>query len=143
MACSEARTLGEPSARHSGCQSLTCVHSKLVAKIKARMEAYQQEKAKDVCGTCGATGDKQGEALLVCAKCKSRSYCSSKCQKENWVTHKLVCMKPADIAAKDPLRTNASKSFQAMANSSFGIPQAPRMMVGSSLSGGSVFMKQV
>ena len=42
----------------------------------------------DRCAQCGGSGKPK---LLVCGGCKSISYCSDGCQKEDWKKHKLVC----------------------------------------------------
>ena len=42
------------------------------------------------CGSCGATGND----MLVCARCKTQSYCTRQCQKIHWKLHKPEC-KPA------------------------------------------------
>lgn len=46
------------------------------------------------CGGCGAEKKEGGEALLRCAKCKKRGYCSAECQKAHWKLHKKVCSPP-------------------------------------------------
>lgn len=40
-----------------------------------------------VCGGCGASSP----TLQACSGCKSRKYCSKKCQKKNWSMHKTIC----------------------------------------------------
>lgn len=46
-----------------------------------------------VCGECGS-GSSNDHALLNCAKCKKRSYCSKTCQKKHWSQHKHFCKAP-------------------------------------------------
>jgi len=48
------------------------------------------EERHDGCARCGGPGKPK---LLVCGTCKSTSYCSAGCQKEDWKKHKLVCKK--------------------------------------------------
>lgn len=50
----------------------------------------QPEKRRDRCARCGGPGKPK---LLVCGACKGMSYCSARCQKEDWKMHKLVCKK--------------------------------------------------
>jgi len=42
------------------------------------------------CGNCG-TCRYMGEPYKMCSGCKSVHYCSSECQKANWVNHKMNC----------------------------------------------------
>ena len=44
---------------------------------------------KNRCAVCGA----ESGQLLRCSRCMNVKYCSSKCQKEDWKIHKLVCKK--------------------------------------------------
>lgn len=44
----------------------------------------------DQCAACSSR-DGYGIALLQCAKCKGRRYCSTECQKKHWKIHKKVC----------------------------------------------------
>jgi len=48
----------------------------------------REESNCEKCARCGDRGK-----LKVCATCKSISYCSVECQKEDWKKHKLVCKK--------------------------------------------------
>ncbi|SMY29443.1 unnamed protein product [Zymoseptoria tritici ST99CH_1A5] len=47
------------------------------------------------CGTCGALVSSASipapVKLSMCAKCKSRYYCSKECQVKDWSTHKKAC----------------------------------------------------
>ncbi len=50
------------------------------------------------CNTCSKTQDqlqqqKQRGILKICGKCRVVSYCSEKCQKEDWNVHKKTCKK--------------------------------------------------
>lgn len=45
----------------------------------------------DVCAECSASHGKGGSALLQCARCKDRKYCSSVCQTKHWNIHKKLC----------------------------------------------------
>lgn len=83
--------------------------SALENKIKARMEIIKQEKPDDVCGGCGGTQGKEGQALLTCAKCKTRKYCTKECQKGHWATHKQLCAKlPGDRSNDNVMQTPAT-----------------------------------
>lgn len=44
-----------------------------------------------VCAECSASHGEGGSALLLCARCKDRKYCSSVCQKKHWKIHKKLC----------------------------------------------------
>lgn len=48
------------------------------------------EGNRDGCARCGGPGKPK---LLVCGACKSISYCSAGCQKEDWKKHKQTCKK--------------------------------------------------
>jgi hypothetical protein len=54
------------------------------------MRRELDEEPRDRCARCGGVGKPK---LLVCGACKSTSYCSAGCQKEDWKKHKLVCKK--------------------------------------------------
>ena len=55
------------------------------------MQQFDKEsKERDRCARCGGPGKPK---LLVCGACKSTSYCSVGCQKEDWKKHKLTCKK--------------------------------------------------
>ena len=45
------------------------------------------------CKTCG----KSNGTLLSCQNCKSVKYCGSKCQSQDWKTHKSVCKSMEDV----------------------------------------------
>ena len=48
------------------------------------------EERRDKCARCGGPGKPK---LLVCGNCKSISYCSAGCQREDWKKHKPTCKK--------------------------------------------------
>ena len=48
------------------------------------------EELRDRCAQCGGPGKPK---LLVCGGCRSISYCSAGCQKEDWKKHKPTCKK--------------------------------------------------
>ncbi len=50
----------------------------------------REESDVERCARCGGPGKPK---LLVCGACKSTSYCSAGCQKEDWKKHKLICKK--------------------------------------------------
>ncbi|KAL1597178.1 hypothetical protein SLS60_008760 [Paraconiothyrium brasiliense] len=54
-------------------------------------ELRAQHAKPNACGGCGVKAQQSGAALLQCAKCKHRRYCSSACQKKHWKVHKKVC----------------------------------------------------
>eukprot|EP00927_Polykrikos_kofoidii_P073900 TRINITY_DN69912_c0_g1_i1.p1 TRINITY_DN69912_c0_g1~~TRINITY_DN69912_c0_g1_i1.p1 ORF type:complete len:460 (-),score=98.59 TRINITY_DN69912_c0_g1_i1:86-1426(-) len=60
----------------------------------------QQEKPdlRETCKNCTQPCDKP----LRCGVCKSATYCSAKCQREDWQFHKRNCKKPSDGAAATP-----------------------------------------
>ena len=43
------------------------------------------------CAVCG------GDAITMCSGCFSVAYCSQKCQKSHWATHKAQCSKPYSV----------------------------------------------
>ena len=43
------------------------------------------------CAVCG------GDAITMCSGCFSVAYCSQKCQKTHWATHKSQCSKPYSV----------------------------------------------
>lgn len=45
----------------------------------------------DECAACSTRNGRGPTALLQCAKCKDRKYCSPECQKKHWKIHKKVC----------------------------------------------------
>ncbi|KAK7509779.1 uncharacterized protein IWZ02DRAFT_507714 [Phyllosticta citriasiana] len=55
------------------------------------------------CGKCGKTAD----GLKRCGKCQIQRYCDRDCQKEHWMTHKLVC---GSIASAEDYKRNYATS---------------------------------
>ena len=53
-------------------------------------QGLSKEENGDRCARCGGPGKPK---LLVCGACKSTSYCSAGCQREDWKKHKLTCKK--------------------------------------------------
>ena len=45
-----------------------------------------------VCASCTQPGGIKG--LLKCGRCKGVSYCSKKCQTDDWLSHKISCKRP-------------------------------------------------
>ena len=60
------------------------------------------QSASHVCSVCAAP------SKLRCSKCKVRRYCSPKCQKSDWKTHKTTC--GATDGAKAAKEVKAAKS---------------------------------
>jgi hypothetical protein len=58
------------------------------------IEVYQAEAKADVsaCGACGRTTTKKGKPLKPCPNCAATAYCSSKCQKADWTSHREICL---------------------------------------------------
>lgn len=48
------------------------------------------------CIVCGKTEMDNGNALLVCSRCKEARYCSRECQGKAWKTHKKECIPVAE-----------------------------------------------
>lgn len=61
------------------------------AKSAVMKELRDRFHNRNVCASCSARHGKDGSALLRCARCKDRSYCSTDCQKKHWSIHKKVC----------------------------------------------------
>jgi hypothetical protein len=59
-----------------------------------RDKMAESKHGDGACGGCGAKEGKEGTDLLLCSKCKKRSYCSKECQKGHWKLHKKVCKAP-------------------------------------------------
>jgi hypothetical protein len=56
-----------------------------------------EETARNVCAHCGAAGIEEAP-LLRCAKCKTRLFCSKKCQRKDWVAgHRGTCTTPEQM----------------------------------------------
>ena len=56
-----------------------------------------EETAGDVCAHCGAAGIEEAP-LLRCAKCKTRLFCSRKCQRKDWTAgHRGACTTPEQM----------------------------------------------
>ncbi|XP_021369227.1 uncharacterized protein LOC110460574 isoform X4 [Mizuhopecten yessoensis] len=45
-----------------------------------------------ICVVCGKASD----AVKTCARCKMVDYCSKKCQRQDWKSHKLLCRDPEE-----------------------------------------------
>lgn len=52
-------------------------------------KALPPPTAVHVCGAAMCSAN----ASLRCSRCKNQHYCSAKCQKADWKTHKLSCTK--------------------------------------------------
>lgn len=57
-----------------------------------RAFATSAAKAPTAVHVCGAAMC-SANASLRCSRCKNQHYCSAKCQKADWKTHKLACTK--------------------------------------------------
>ncbi|KAK4503160.1 hypothetical protein PRZ48_006588 [Zasmidium cellare] len=75
----------------------TAAPKELIEKIRERFFIIEKEHPEDVCGGCG----KAGKALMACAKCEKRKYCTRQCQKDHWEKHKLLCAKPPGERSQD------------------------------------------
>ncbi|OCK76512.1 hypothetical protein K432DRAFT_408101 [Lepidopterella palustris CBS 459.81] len=47
---------------------------------------------EQVCGACGKKKGKNGQHLMVCARCRNAKYCSKACQTEDWKEQKQSCV---------------------------------------------------
>ena len=45
------------------------------------------DKCRVYCDFC----DELSDELMYCARCKTVRYCSKKCQRSDWICHKLIC----------------------------------------------------
>ncbi len=57
---------------------------------KTVMKDISQLKGYPFCVFCVICG-KEAKKMQVCATCKNASYCSKKCQRDNWPAHKKIC----------------------------------------------------
>jgi len=57
------------------------------------VDEYEEgmRKNKYICVKCGANRRPDGKMVMQCTRCKSVSYCSTKCQKADWKSHKSFC----------------------------------------------------
>jgi MYND finger len=66
------------------------------------------------CGACGVWEKVDEQRFLRCSRCKSKHYCSSECQKDNWKEHKKLCkegMTEAEVlAAQTALEKTSAQS---------------------------------
>merc|ERR1712232_563230 len=74
-------------------------------KEAPKPEKKNEEPPKETCRNCAEAIDKP----LRCGVCKAATYCSAKCQKEDWQFHKRTCKKPD--AAKPKQENAANSSF--------------------------------
>ena len=66
-------------------------YAESVGGIKDKVvQQLEKEERGDKCARCGGPGKSK---LLVCGACKSISYCSAGCQREDWKKHRLGCKK--------------------------------------------------
>ena len=63
----------------------------------SRAVAYnlQSKFMSQKCHNCFKTHSK----IMMCSKCKMSGYCSSECQRADWVSHKITCKMRNQIAA--------------------------------------------
>jgi hypothetical protein len=64
-------------------------HSDVVAGVVCELE---KQKLAEACSVCGKTAGELGIRMLKCSACTiAPKYCSAKCQKADWTTHKTEC----------------------------------------------------
>lgn len=61
------------------------INSVIVKELRSKI------REPDVCGGCSSPRGKDSTALLRCARCRDRRYCSSECQKKHWNVYKKFC----------------------------------------------------
>ncbi len=60
--------------------------------VQVEIQGDPTSKLKHSCLKCGNREKKDGGGkLMKCARCKSVSYCSRECQREDWKEHKVYC----------------------------------------------------
>ena len=66
--------------------------SKKIARKTVKDDTFNADK---ICAFCGTwqIGAKQSLKLKKCSRCHVTFYCSKKCQKEHWATHRKLCKK--------------------------------------------------
>ncbi|KAF2009578.1 hypothetical protein BU24DRAFT_414889 [Aaosphaeria arxii CBS 175.79] len=75
----------------------------------------QYPTTPSTCGTCnfadspssspGSTTSSTS-SLYRCSRCKKQRYCSKKCQRADWPSHKQLCTPPAYLAGAEIDRSN-------------------------------------
>ena len=63
----------------------------VAAEAKKRKRERKEKSLPKACAFCGLSEKVKGHKFLVCGGCKSVSYCSMECQKEDWKIHKVIC----------------------------------------------------
>ena len=104
-----------------------CEHCRKMEQPRAarKVEVKKKKKKKKKKGKSGDGGSGSQDAFMMCGRCKITSYCSVKCQQEDWERHKVWCCKPkprADAASIAPpgivKSTTASSSSSSSSSSS-------------------------
>ena len=65
---------------------------RLVQHSRPQARGLQTAFTFGICMAC----QRQGKEFKICARCKIVEYCSKKCQKANWTSHKTICL-PIDM----------------------------------------------
>lgn len=66
-------------------------------EITHRNRIVKNMNRERCCANCDSVGGKDGR-LLACSGCSTVFYCGSKCQKENWSSHKKDCKLLANLS---------------------------------------------
>ena len=95
----EAVVVCEVGAR----RKVRVLHTGEVFALKAENLCAIGSHSLAVCDGCAKSFEHK--AVMYCARCKSRKYCSKACQRRAWPEHKLVCAELARM--RDEARVGA------------------------------------
>ncbi|KAH6880868.1 hypothetical protein BKA70DRAFT_1391220 [Coprinopsis sp. MPI-PUGE-AT-0042] len=107
-----------PAQRPSGTQSVFKMFRRLIvealtleitqpAAANHNISLRSQKRGYHICDNCGTPETPAGK-LRLCGGCMTYLYCSQKCQKAHWPSHKLVCQHIAQKASRASAPTSSA-----------------------------------